>query len=368
MARILLGCDYLAIFNSPRTPRAHTLVRVKMKSLRRLWRPLDAAAIWWPASGFDLVHTINRIPLTSKPWITTFESIVPRTIGARQELFRDSIRGRLLSPSCKRIIAMSQYAVGKGQLHNRGWRKCDVLMEKISVIHPNVAPRPRHGSYSGGELSVVFVGNDFARKGGISTLRMAKQAFKMRLPVKFHIVSSLQYGPGIYTDYPDKTAYADDIKLLDLPNVQFHGTLSNAAVLELMARSHFVLLQTMDDTYGFSVLEGMAAGTPAIVSAVCALPEFVHSGKNGFALKLPLGDDGDWAHWDLRGQRELWDALDEAYTSLASDGLGVIADTLERPESWQVLSQGAIEHIRTQHDAETNGSRIEQMYTEALAS
>jgi glycosyltransferase involved in cell wall biosynthesis len=200
---------------------------------------------------------------------------------------------------------------------------------------------------------------------------MAKQALKMRLPVTFHIVSSLQYGPGICTDYPDKMAYAADaadLKLLGLPNVQFHGTLPNTAVLDLMARSHFVLLPTMDDTYGFSVLEGMASGTPAIVSAVCALPEFVHSGKNGFTLKLPVDENGNWTHWNLHDRREMWDALDDAYTSLASDGLKVITDTLDRPELWQVLSQGAIERIRTQHDADTNGSRIEQMYTEALDS
>ncbi len=56
-------------------------------------------------------------------------------------------------------------------------------------------------------LQVIFVGNEFARKGGIVLLRIAKAALARRLPIRFHVVSATRYAGNIYTDAAKSNHY-----------------------------------------------------------------------------------------------------------------------------------------------------------------
>lgn len=207
----------------------------------------------------------------------SFESVTPRTYGKHREIVRDFLREKLFSPSCKGVIAMSEYAIRRAMDMNSGWSRMDEFKRKLQVIHPNVEAVESHRAYTGGPLSLVFVGNHFARKGGLVALRISKLAKERRLPVHVQVISAMDYGPGVYTDVQDKSVYVADLKnlALALDNVTFHQTLPNAEVLQLMAESHFVLLPTLHDTYGYSPLEGMARAVPAMGSATAAIPEFV---------------------------------------------------------------------------------------------
>jgi glycosyltransferase involved in cell wall biosynthesis len=57
--------------------------------------------------------------------------------------------------------------------------------------------------------------------------------------------------------------------------VTSHGTQPNSAVLDLIGRSHSLLLPTFTDTFGYSAIGAMARYTPVIATDVGALPEFV---------------------------------------------------------------------------------------------
>ncbi len=144
------------------------------------------------------------------------------------------------------------------------------------------------------KLKIVFIGNHLGRKGEIAALRWAQKARNAGLPLTIHIVSKLDYGGKIWTDFPDKNRYKADLKLLNLDNVIFHGKLPNQKVIELLAFSHFHLLTTLHDTYGYSVIESFSVATPAITTNVAALPEFVHNHKNGYLLNLELNEAREW--------------------------------------------------------------------------
>lgn len=366
MATVLVGRGYLNIFNTPRQPKIHTILRGRMPGpLGRLWKPFENVGFWNPLGSFDLVHTFNKIPLWShQPWMVSFESILPRTLGPKQEIMRDILREKLLSSQCRGIIAISNYAVRRTKKALAGWEGLPDLLSKIEVIPPNINPLHLRAEYKGGPLSVIFIGNEFARKGGIVTLRMARLAQAGGLPIHFHIVSNLRYGAGIYTDFQDPRAYDEDLKILTQPNVTFHGSISNASVMKLIEESHFVLLPTLHETYGFSPLEGMSLGVPAIATATAAIPEFVKNGENGFLLPLANNEQGDWI---LLGKPPLqWADLDRTYDELAQASMERIARVLENPELWNRLSQGALTHIRTHHDAETIGALLEARYSAAL--
>jgi glycosyltransferase involved in cell wall biosynthesis len=368
LATVLVGRHYPDCFNTPRRPQAHIIVRGRIPApFGRFWRSADNVGFWNPFGVFDLVHTFNKIPLwTNKPWMVTFESILPRTLGPKQEIMRDILRERLLSPQCKGIIAISNYAIRRTTAYLAGWDRLPELLSMIEMIPPNIQPAERVAEYSGGPLKVIFIGNHFARKGGIVALRMARLAQAAGLPIHFHLVSSMEYGAGIYTDCRDPNAYDADLEALTLENVTLHGRLSNTAVLELIAASHFVLLPTLHDTYGYSLLEGMSLGVPSLATATAAIPEFVKDGENGFLLPLENDATGDWI--ELSHPPLQWDILDRTYDALAEAALERLNRVLHEPKLWKSLSEGALHHIRAHHDAEIIGARLEKKYSAALDS
>lgn len=347
-------------FNSPRVSR-HQLVW-KRFPYNWKWRPLDGVAFLDPRQSFDLLHSFNQIPFTRKPWIVSFESILPRTIGKGEKALRVMLRERLFAENCRKIIAISEYARRKCLFFNRGQRSMEDATRKMEVIYPNLPLRtdsPK--SYSGKQVMLLFVGNDFARKGGVVALRLAKKARKRRLPITVHIISKLQGIGTQYTDYPDSARYSSDLELLRGENVIFHGTLSNCEVVTLMARSHFQLLATIDDTFGFSVLEGFSAGTPCMATRVCALPEIITPGVNGHLLSMPTDENGNWIHLRERS----WEILNATYSRLADEALDWLETFLQDRLRYEALSAGAIARVREHHDAASIGDRLDAIYSAA---
>ncbi len=356
---ILLSEDHGLRFNSPRESRHQLMWKWFPHDWK--WRPLDGLALWNPLEYFDLIHSFNKIPLTRKPWVITFESILPRTIGKGERILRLVLRERLLEENCYKIIAISEYARRKFAFFNRGWSGLEQATRKLEVLYPNLPLRARRPkSYAAGELSLIFVGNLFAHKGGVAAIRFAKKAKERRLPVRLHVISSLQYSD--YTDCPDRSRYNRDIELLELDNVAFHGSLPNSEVIRLMGESQFQLLPTLDDTFGFSVLEGFSTGTPCIATAVCALPEIVKPGANGHLLSMPTDENGNWKYLRQRN----WEILDATYTRLANETLDWIEAFLDSPGQYEALSAGAIEQVRQHHDATLASQRLDAIYSAAI--
>jgi glycosyltransferase involved in cell wall biosynthesis len=363
MARVLLTDSYGLRFNSPRNSR-HTQVWKNFNDGSKLrfrgLLPLNP----FNSRSFDLLHTFNGIPWTRKPWLILFESYLPRTFGKRAILRSKILRERLLLPNCRKLIAMSEYARRKFVYWNAGWNRISEALAKMVVMHPNLPLRqnsPR--TYSGGRLEVLFVGNHFARKGGITALRLASLASKHKLPIRLHIVSGLADIGEQYTDYPGRARYDADLELLKLDNVVFHNSLPNSDVLKLMSECHLLLLPTIDDTFGFSALEGFSYGMPCLATAVCALPEIVKPGVNGHLLSMPTDENGNWKFLNERR----WEILDETYTRLAQESLGWIETLLAKPRTYETLSAGAIEQVRQHHSSSGASARFDEIYAAALA-
>ena len=370
MIRVLTTDNYAMKFNVSRNSQ-HVLVWKRFVPWRKLWRPLDALATWIPEpKGYEMIHSFNRIPYGSKPWVVTFESKLPRTLGAGAWLQR-LLRLRLLHPSCKRVIAMSEYARSQFIEQNSDWPRIAEVLKKLEVIHPSVpvrASRPKRFNPSD-PLKLIFVGNDFARKGGIVSLRVAQKAKKRGLKIQLHIISALNYGSRSYCDHTQGRRYETDLKLLSLENVVYHGKQPNQTVLSRFDESHLNLLPTLDDTYGYSVLEGFAGGTPAITSDVCALPEFVKPAQNGVLLKLASRPGLRWPHIAEpdRSSQHFWDALDHAYESLAEQTVDRIEMLMTNPEQYEELSAGALDSVMRNHNVEMASERLDRLYLESFS-
>jgi alpha-maltose-1-phosphate synthase len=117
---------------------------------------------------------------------------------------------------------------------------------------------------------VLFIGVDFARKGGEFLLR-AFPAVRERHPrAVLHIVG------------PRKPATQ-----VDTPGVTYHGFLSKqdanqAKTLEgLFRRASLFVMPSLYEPYGIAPLEAMSFGVPCVVSNGWALPEMVTPGVTG---------------------------------------------------------------------------------------
>jgi glycosyltransferase involved in cell wall biosynthesis len=365
--------------NGPRPSRHRLIIETDQRArfvtrrvVERLWPPL--AGLSWPHprwAGYDLIHSFNAIPITPKPWLVTFESVLPRTFGAGGAALGRQLRHRLAGDDCRGLIAMSRYACGKFTKANRDWPALPRVMPKVTVVYPHFEARPatvrRYSSDA--PLRLVFVGNDFARKGGIVALRAVARAAAAGLPVRLDIVSGFRIGGSVYTDHADRRRYDADLAVLSHGAVTVHGRQPNDRVLALMAEAHVQLLPTMDDTFGYSVVEGYSVGTPAIATAVCAMPELVGS-DSGALLELPTDAWGNWvgldASLDVRASDAYWERLDTTYSALADQLVARLTAVIDAPEQIEAWSAGALARFRRDHDAGVASARLDALYDAAL--
>lgn len=360
--------------NSPRNSR-HKIIYFKQyphlyipeRILQKVWRPMEGVRLIEPLlAKYDLIHSFNAIPYTNKPWIITFESILPRSIGFARDKLTSIIIDRLARDNCRKIIAMSNYAKQKFLKTNERWHGIKIAGSKLDVIHPSFPIKIREAKKyrKGTNLELLFVGNDFARKGGVVILKVAEKAKKMKLPIKISIVSGMNYGSQVYTDCLDTSKYQKYLPLLNLDNVVFYKKLPNQEVLSLLSKNHFQVMCTLDDTYGYSVLEGFSVGTPSITTNVCALPEFVNS-TNGLVINLELNKYRNWVHLATREESDYWPILENTYDALCDQVLRFLLQILDNPESYEQLSAGALAYAKA-HDSDNANEVFDNLYAKLI--
>jgi glycosyltransferase involved in cell wall biosynthesis len=115
---------------------------------------------------------------------------------------------------------------------------------------------------------ILFVGGDFARKGGQLLIDLMRSP--VGLQCQLDIVSNVE-SPA-------------------MPNVSVHRglTANSGALQDLFARADLFALPTYADCLGIVVEEAAASGLPSIVTNVGGVPESVVDGESG--IVIPTGD------------------------------------------------------------------------------
>jgi glycosyltransferase involved in cell wall biosynthesis len=314
---------YPTAFSSPRHSR-HDVRRRLFVPFNKIRAKLDGFTLMQPFDGADLVHVVNRIPFGARRMICSFESHIPRQFGLPGDAILTKMMLReITSNRCRRLVGMSHFAKRTALAMHEGTPAYDVIKAKMMVQHPNVElgqEGDRLKDDDGKSLVLTFVGGHFVRKGGCVAVRIAEKALEQGLPVHVNIISSMQVGESVWSDPTDPAFLKKYTDLLSLPNVTHFEGLPNADAREVMGKSHFTLLPTFEDTFGFSAIESMAEYTPVIGTSVCALPEVIYPGRNGFLLHLEQDELGEWVRPD-KSERHT-----EAYTRLYDDTIETLAD------------------------------------------
>ncbi|MCW3849349.1 glycosyltransferase family 4 protein [Sphingomonas sp. LB-2] len=312
----------------------------------------------WGGGGVDLLHFFNTMSLGRTPWVTTFETILPRWTETRGWAVRPGLR-LLAGKPCRRLIALSQCAAD----FQRGFLAdtpdmAEAIRAKVTVLHPPQRLLADAPAAAEATIRLAIVGADFFRKGGREVLRAVDRLLAEGAPLHLTIVSTMAIG-----DYATH-ATAEDLAEARRVIAKWPGAieriarLSNDAVLDLFRRSHVALLPTWAETYGYSVLEAQAAGCPVLTTDIRALTE-INDDAAGWVIAVPKLANGNGVIGTAAERAvfaELLEAGIEAKLRAILTDPGVIA----------AKGAASLARIRAQHDPAAHGERLAEIYREAL--
>lgn len=338
---------YPTTFMTPRMSR-HKIVRKRFIPFNYATQKLEGLTILEPCFNIDLIHAHNRIPIGARRFIVDFESALPR----RYSLTKDNSLTRFMqaqveSHRCRRIVAMSHFAKRSFLAQHADSPALADMTAKLMVRHPNVnipdIDDALAGNLSSDKLVLTFIGAHFGRKGGCVAVKIAEKANQRGLPVHVNVISSLMVGGDVWTDPTQEGFFESYFKLLELSNVTHMGSQPNDVVCDVLRNSHFSLLTTFGDTFGFSAFESMAQYTPAITTNVCALPEFVSDGINGIMIPLETDDIGNWQNmgWERRGDAAYARHFHEEVDRMAEETLARLELYFNTPDAMSELRLNA---------------------------
>lgn len=169
---------------------------------------------------------------------------------------------RLMFGRADLIACYSRWAAHSAQEHY-GQPPTKLRVVPNGVLVPPLPSGPRHS----GLPRIVFIGNDWKRKGGDDLLRIHQQLFAET--AELHIVSSASRPSG------------------PLKNVVWHGCVDrHVLTTELLPTMDVFVLPTRMDMAPWVVLEAAAAGLPVIATRLAAIPEMVIDGETGMLSSM----------------------------------------------------------------------------------
>lgn len=143
--------------------------------------------------------------------------------------------------------------------------------EKVTTIYPAT----RLSSFAGikrrytaaDPIRLLFVGNDFVRKGGEDLLAVFKEG--VGAECELDIVSN------------------DPIDVAGVPGARLHKGIRpySEELIRLYSAADIFVMPTHEDCLGHVFVEAMAAGLPTVGSTVMAVPEVVRDGSTGLAVR-----------------------------------------------------------------------------------
>lgn len=312
----------------------------------------------------DLLHFWNTISYSDVPWVMTFETFVPRypiVPDPKNKHVQAAIKA-LASSRCKKLIALSECTRNfQIELLKSFPEYHQEIEKKLCVIHPPqklfIDDFSERRKQVKGDLSFIFVGREFFRKGGIEVLN-AFCKLRSQYPLKLTIISSMKLN-----DYATRSNKMDQEAAMSIINknkdwITYYPELPNNEVIDLMKKHSIGLLPTWADTYGYSVLEMQAAGCPVITTDIRALPE-INNEQVGWMIHVPKNQLGEAYYRNDKERQEL-------RRTIESGLMKIIADVCQQPEQIEYKAVRAIERIRTIHSPEAYSERLRKIYEESV--
>jgi len=338
---------------------------------------LEYAFLDYDINRVDILHFFNGISFGRTPWISTFETVLPRyqkTLTCHHGRMpdfaplKDDVKVRraieaMSGDACRNIIAISN-CNRQMQLELLGlfpdFR--EAIERKIVVLHP--PQLTFFDEYDAkripddGPIKFIFVGGSFFRKGGMEMLRAFEALRAEGLDVMLTIVSAL-----LIDDYATKETAADverakSVIAANSDWISYYPATRNDEVLALMKASHVGLLPTHADTYGYSVLEMQGCGCPVMTTDVRALPE-INNDECGWIVKVPKNRLGEAIYTTVADRQELSRVTEAGIVDIVR---GIVRDRAVIRQK----AEAALRRIRLAHAPDRHAERLRGLYFQSL--
>lgn len=325
----------------------------------------------------EILHFSNGISYGRTPWVSHFETLLPRFSGLMQRYngkIKNPIKltpliqrgfAALQSPSCKRIIAWSQSAanIQSDLLTELPFEERETILKKMVVLHPPqelLVESPLQKQYSSFDpIRFILVGSGFFRKGGLETLKAFEKLVKNEgAPIKLVIVSSLRLEPYAARETEVEKDWAVRFIEENSDWIEYYSSLPNDKTIELIKKCDIGLLPTYADSYGFSVLEAQACGLPVISTDVRALPE-INNTDIGWIIRVPKNDLGEALYFTAEDRERLSQQIQAGLEAIIHN---IVAD----PSVIFEKAVKSIERIREMHDPTVYAQKLRAIYQDAL--
>ncbi len=181
-------------------------------------------------------------------------------------------------------------------------RRQGVQDERIRVIPPGVdldewRPQPKAARKNAGRLRLLFVGGDFARKGGDILLDVFRARFADSCVLDVVTRDAVEPSPG----------------------VRIHQAQPNSPLLKkIYARADLFVLPTRAECFGIATVEAIASGLPVIVGDVGGARDIVDDGETGWLIE-PAADGLAPALEDALRRRETLPAMGRQARQVAEE-------------------------------------------------
>ena len=324
----------------------------------------------------DLLHLFNGISYGHIPWVSTFETILPRFRNVVQRTHGSSpgfvsewkLRKAfeaLASNTCKQIIALSNCTVNiQRELLAEFSTYGEKIERKLVVMHPPqdvlVSEFADKQIDLHGRIKFMFVGNAFFRKGGreiIDTISMLRDQY--HYDIELTIVSDLRIDGYAAKVNPEEIQRTAAFIQGNREWINYFPQLPNSEVLDMMKKAHIDLLPTYADTYGYSILEFQAAGCPVITTNVRSLPE-INDNDKGWVIEVPKNRMGEAIYSTDTDRMVIREAIRKGLEKVVHE---IFADKSIIPTK----SEKAILSIKTSHSREGFSSRMKNIYLNAIS-
>ena len=309
----------------------------------------------------DCFHFFNGVSFTRKPWVSTFETYLPR-LGRHEHRYARPYVDRIASSSCKTLIAISQCTadIQRRWLQISFPDQAETICAKVQVIHPPQAIEPRLeicSAFAPPPLHAVMVGHQFFSKGGGEILKVFDRLLRDKQDISLTIVSSLRTDNYATQTTQQHVEAARRIIARWPDNITYYPRLPNSEVKRLLRDANLALLLSYAETYGYFVLEAQAAGLPVVTTNIRAFSE-INSPDCGWVVNLEIDE---YRNAELSGDKLLY-----AKERVETDLMAILEEILANPSTVLEKGRKALDRIVGMHDPAHAAKQLRSIYEAAL--
>lgn len=325
----------------------------------------------------DGLHLFNSVTSKNIPWISTFETFIPRTTATsflsntmsekkykKSKKIVEQYLKLVAGDNCKKIIAFSKQNMEMEKMLLNEFPEYKSMIE-AKMIHLNppqevlLEETKAKNKQINSTLKFLFVGKDFIRKGGKEIVDVF---YKIKKETSFDfeltIVSlgkSYNYSFRKYQDTEEEIKEVER-KIDSSEWINFYETIENKKLLSMMRTTDIGLLPTWADTYGYSVLEFQANACPVITTNIRALPE-INNSDVGWMINLPINDAGEIIVKSFEEKEKIRKQLQNSLEV-------IILDILNNPQQIKKKSLKSYERVLKEHSLSEYMSMLSRIYSE----